>query len=202
MQVIGLVDCHTVSDLRKTFAEFQNELAARNLKPLNIASNAPNKGTKKDPREGGSTSAPSGPAFNVHAMCLCFEPQPNQTDPELDSLKVLPDQMHDQQHIAFYLNNELTYLIYDIIMHYEKSVRELAARREKEEASTATSLSSILGTLSGAGPVRDEFTLNTPLDRDAPQEDAKTAKKRRIGRLAKQLGDYALLAGSPTDAIN
>lgn len=148
------------------------------------------------------SAGPSSPAFNVHAMCLCFEPQPNQTDPELDSLKVLPDQMHDKQHIAFYLNNELTYLIYDIVMQFEKSVRELVARREKEETSTTTSLSTILGNLSGTtGPVKDEFTLNTPLDRDAPQEDAKTAKKRRIGRLVKQLGDYALLAGSPTDAI-
>lgn len=194
------MDCHTVSDLRKTFTEFQSELAARNLKPLNIATNAPNKGNKKE--SGSATAGPSSPAFNVHAMCLCFEPQPNQTDPELDSLKVLPDQMHDQQHIAFYLTNELTYLIYDIVMQFEKSVREVIARREKEEASPSTSLSTILGNLSGtSGPVKDEFTLNTPLDRDAPQEDAKTAKKRRIGRLVKQLGDYALLAGSPTDAI-
>ncbi len=195
------MDCHTVSDLRKTFAEFQSELAARNLKPLNIATNTPNnKGAKKD--SGTVTAGPSSPAFNVHAMCLCFEPQPNQTDPGIDSLKVLPDQMHDQSHIAFYLTNELTYLIYDIVMQFEKNVREIIARREKEEASATTSLSTILGNLSGtAGPVKDEFTLNTPLDRDAPQEDAKTAKKRRIGRLVKQLGDYALLAGSPTDAI-
>jgi len=193
-----------VSDLRKTFAEFQSELAARNLKPLNITTNAPNKGNRRDTREGGNApTGPSSPAFNVHAMCLCFEPQPNQADPELDSLKVLPDQMHDKQHIAFYLTNELTYLIYDIIMQFEKNVRELIARREKEEASPATSLSTILGNLSGTpGPgVKDEFTLITPLDRDAPQEDSKTSKKRRIGRLIKQLGDYALLAGSPTDAI-
>ncbi|KAI9106686.1 hypothetical protein K1719_022214 [Acacia pycnantha] len=122
-----------------------------------------------------SNSCKSYPSSLV-ARCFAFCPDDSQLEDggkKGGNLRLFPPA--DRQTLEFHLNTMMQEVAASLLMEFEKWVLQAESS----------------GTI-----------LKTPLDSQASlsSEEVIKAKKRRLGRAQKTIGDYCLLAGSPVDA--
>ncbi|KAK7260919.1 hypothetical protein RIF29_27220 [Crotalaria pallida] len=122
-----------------------------------------------------STACKSYPSSLVD-RCFAFCPNDTQLEEggkKEGNLRLFPPA--DRQTLEFHLNTMMQEIAASLLMEFEKWVLQAESS----------------GTI-----------LKTPLDSQASlsSEEVIKAKKRRLGRAQKTIGDYCLLAGSPVDA--
>lgn len=115
-------------------------------------------------------------AYSVPKQCYCFEMRADQKDPDIETFKPIPEG-HLTHHFKILLFNEsLSTLFNNWGAMMKQDFESLANAAIKAKRVPATIL-------------------------DIETDSTRQQKRKTLARLRKQLGDYCLLAGVPSDAI-
>lgn len=124
----------------------------------------------------------------VPKSCFAFHMRSDQKDPDIEDFKPIPDQ--DIDHLSFYLTNIIGMEFVIPILNKWSSILSVGKNELVKGILNQKYKKPIL-----IQPV------TTPLDREYIEEHGRIKKRNITSRLNKQLGDYCLLSGSPSDAV-